>query len=439
MAATRHIEIPSLLRSFDDVICHWFIASNHLTSRVRWRRSDVTTNKEGTLNNTKWTLGLVLVLTALNANSAELFPDLPKNPIPTIRELPKTGHIVLNIQTDVLSGDAVRLSDGSTAVEIGVFDLDKKNESKWIPENSISMHVDGSCAICTMRASWNANSRQLFLALKEQAYVIADNGVGTAINLKMPGASLPYIQAKNFAIGSDGQQIAFTVSARDEAEKFSVEGDSLAYKYGKLYEDLDYESTQGSAPIRIAPGHPGTSLAWSPNGKYIAYGTSSVPASEIEGIVVVDLTGNIVTTARPVLSSKIVGDKYVGNVRWSPDGKKIGFILSGEWYEDGKQIGGKPAFYTVDADGQNLKAVKISDKDINVSAFAWSPSGEQIALRSDYDAKKLCNFNVMFYAQTGRQPCRDAELLYVSNSDGSGLKRISKDPLYRHGQLFWIQ
>lgn len=128
------------------------------------------------MHNTKWTLGLVLVLAALNANSAELFPDLPKNPIPTIRELPKSGHIVLNIQTDVLSGDAVRLSDGSTAVEIGVFDLDKKNESKWIPENSsISMHVDGSCAICTMRASWNANSRQLFLALKEQAYVIADN------------------------------------------------------------------------------------------------------------------------------------------------------------------------------------------------------------------------------------------------------------------------
>ena len=391
------------------------------------------------MNNTKWTLGLVLVLTALNANSGELFPDLPKSAIPTIRELPKTGHIVLDIQTDVLSGDPVRLPDGSTAVEIGVFDLEKKNESKWIPENNIPMHVDGSCAICIMRASWNASSRQLFLALKEHAYLIADNGVGTVINMKMPGMSLAYSKAKNFTISSDGQQIAFTVSARDEAEKFSVEGDSLAYKYGKLYEELDYESTLGSEPIRVAPGHPGTSLAWSPNGKYIAYGTSSVPASEIEGIVVVDLTGNIVTTARPVLSSKTVGNKYVGNVRWRPDGKKIGFILSGEWYEDGKRVGGKPAFYTVDSDGQNLKPVKIGDKDIDVSAFAWSPSGDQIVLRSDYEAKKLCSFNAMFYAQTGGQPCRDSELLYVSNSDGSGLKRISKDSKYRHGQLFWIQ
>jgi hypothetical protein len=88
----------------------------------------VTAAKEGTLNNTKWTVGSVLVLAALNANSGELFPDLPKNAIPTIRELPKTGHIVLDIRTDVLSGDPVRLPDGSTAVEIGVFEVDKKNE-----------------------------------------------------------------------------------------------------------------------------------------------------------------------------------------------------------------------------------------------------------------------------------------------------------------------
>jgi Tol biopolymer transport system component len=100
---------------------------------------------------------------------------------------------------------------------------------------------------------------------------------------------------------------------------------------------------------------------------------------------------------------------------------------------------GKSTLYTVNSDGQALKAIRFGKNDINVSAFAWSPSGQRFAFRSDSDAKKLCNFSVVFYAQTGRQPCRDAENLVVANVDGSELNRISKDPEYRHGQLFWIQ
>lgn len=381
--------------------------------------------------------GLITCVFCRSGEASALFPDLPKRVLPPIQQLPTSGAAILDVRTDVLSGDPVVLPEYTTEIELGVYNLETRSESKWTLGDGIQLRVESRCQVCVMRSSWASKTRQLFLALKDRAYLINADGRFAALNLKMPGTSLPYSEADMFSISEDGQQIAFRIFARDPGEKVSVDNDPYAYKLGRLHQDLLYEDMRGSVPITVAQAQAVTPSDWSPDGSKVAYGRGAIKGSN-EAIAVVDLSGKLMASISPILSANQPGDKYIGNVRWKPDGKSLGFVLTRYWFEGSKQLG-KSTLYTVDADGHNLKAVQFENKDINVMAFAWSPSGQQIAFRSDYEAKKLCNFNVVFYAQTGGQPCRDAEHLYVSNFDGTGLRRISKDPEYRHGQLFWIQ
>jgi Tol biopolymer transport system component len=127
----------------------------------------------------------------------------------------------------------------------------------------------------------------------------------------------------------------------------------------------------------------------------------------------------------------------VQGIRWSPDGKTIGFIVWESPFDQSKVT--KYALFVVNSDGSNLHAVNFAQRDMNVTSFAWSPSGDRIVFRSDLRAKKVCNTNLSFYAETGHRPCRDAEHVYTSNIDGSSLKQITKEPEYRHGDLYWVQ
>ncbi|MHB1530410.1 MAG: eIF2A-related protein [Acidiferrobacteraceae bacterium] len=292
------------------------------------------------------------------------------------------------------------------------------------------------------------------MATDEGAVLIDGAGHYQKLRLRMPGISVRYRDADEFAISNDGWFVAFKVEARDRKDKAPDANDPYA-KFGKLYDELIYEHTRGSKPITIAKsaihfygnGQPYGKFvslpAWSPDSKRIAYayqkrGRGFLPSA---GIVIADISkqGGVVSTGTveipPVHQPD---DASVDELRWSPDGTKLGLIVFEYWYENSDQYS-RYTLYTVNANGRGLRAVRFSNKNINVSAFAWSPSGEQFALRSDYQAKKLCNFNLMFYFDTGNQPCRVSENLFTSNVDGSGLKRMSKEPDFRHGQLFWIQ
>lgn len=395
----------------------------------------------GNLNKFTFLLGLIAWIASVHCYASPLFPDIPKKPLPAIQTLPRNGEIVLDVRSTVLSGDQVLLADNSTEIEIGVFDLAKRSEAKWQLGGHILLHVDLPCSNCDMRASWAPRTRQLLLAVKERAYLVNDDGSYSAVDLKMPGKSLSYAETDMYAISDDGQRVAFKIQSRDPGDLYSDANDPYAIKIGRYYNDLMYEDIHGSVPISVLSGGISTPYsqapAWSPDGQTIAYGLSA-GKKNAEAVVIAALNGKVIASTSPIISPSVPGDKYITNVRWSLDGKKLGFILTRYWFEDSKQRG-RSTLYTMNSDGRDLKPVRFGNKDINVNAFAWSPSGQQFAFRSDSDAKKLCNFSVMFYAQTGRQPCRDAENLFVGNVDGSELKRISNNPEYRHGQLFWIQ
>jgi hypothetical protein len=371
-----------------------------------------------------------------------LFPDLPSRSLPAIQVLPSKGEIILEIRSTPLSGDpvtpagkAVEGSGVDSGLEVGVFDLSKHEEEIWEMPASIGMHMDPRCTSCTMRSSWAAKSRQLLLAVHDGVYLIDAGGSYKTINFHMPG-HVAYIDAFDFAATDDGQLIAFNVNSRDGSDKSPDVNDPVAAKWGKLYLDLMYEDVQGSNPKTIVKGESVYSQAWSPDGTRIAY-RRNVKNESAASLEVANIEGGVIFHLAPVHTLTAQNQQFVQGIRWSPDGKSIGFIVGEATFDDSKAP--KHTLFIVNADGSNLHAVHFSPRDINVSAFAWSPSGKQIVFRSDFQAAKLCNNNLSFTVETGHRPCRDAEHVYTSNIDGSGLKQLTKDPEYRNGNLYWIQ
>jgi dipeptidyl aminopeptidase/acylaminoacyl peptidase len=178
--------------------------------------------------------------------------------------------------------------------------------------------------------------------------------------------------------------------------------------------------------------------AWSSDGTRMAYRRNANNVLALSSVEVANIDGRIIFHLAPIHTLTAPNQQFVESLRWSPDGKHLGFIVW-EASLDESKAASKHTLFVVDADGSHLHPVHFSPRDINVNSFAWSPSGEQIAFRSDFHAKKLCNTNLGFYVETGRRPCRDAEHVFTSNIDGSSLMQITKDPEYRNGNLYWIQ
>jgi WD40-like Beta Propeller Repeat len=371
-----------------------------------------------------------------------LFPDLPSRSFQAIHELPSQGEIILEIRSTPLSGDAVtptgKAVEGAgvdSGLEIGVFDLSKHSEEIWEMPASIGMHMDPRCTTCTMRSSWAAKSRQLLLAVHDGVYLVDAAGSYKSINFHMPG-QVPYIDAFDFAASDDGQLIAFNVRSRDASDKSPDANDPRAANLGKLYLDLMYEDIQGSRPKTIAKEESVYGQAWSPDRTRIAY-RRNVSKESAASVEVASIDGSVIFHLGPVHTLTAQNQQFVQGIRWSPDGKSLGFIVWEATFDDSKAS--KHTLFVVNADGSNLHAVHFVPHDINVSAFAWSPSGKQIVFRSDFQAAKLCNTNLSFIVETGHRPCRDAEHVYTSNIDGSSLKQVTEDPEYRNGNLYWIQ
>jgi Tol biopolymer transport system component len=381
------------------------------------------------------------LITALPCYADSIYPDIPTKNLPTIQELPAGNEQILDVRTEVLSGDPIPLT-----VEVGVYDLTKETEANWDLLHGVPLRFDlSSC--CANRASWAPGAKKLFLALNDGAYLIDRSGHYTKLALKMPGTSIEYRVVQEFAVSSDASHVLFQLFARDSGDKYADPADPYAIKLGRMYQDLMYEDLNSSAPKSVARG----SIRFRSNGEPDSQNVS-VPAlssdrrriayerrdgKSLELIVAGIDTGEIIWRT-PITVKGLLTPANVTEIRWNPDDTKLGFVLyegtPGSW-----DLMQRTELYTIDANGQNLRAMTFGSRTMNVSAFAWSPTGTKFAFRSDFQSPRLCNHNLMFAAQAGFQPCRVSENLFTSNMDGSGLTRVSKEPQYRASQLFWVQ
>jgi hypothetical protein len=255
------------------------------------------------------------------------------------------------------------------------------------------------------------------------------------------------------AVSPDAAQIMFRIVARDRGDRRPDPADPGAAQVGRFYDDLINESIDGGEPktfakaeILLAPsgensgGSANQAPSWSPDGRFVAYARSRIAGGRVlslQLVVAEAISGKTVWELAIHAKGKF-GLGEITETRWSPDGKKLGFVTRENDYGDGKHPW-RDALYLVNSDGSDVQPMRVNGRATSISAFAWSPSGDALVFRSDFEAKPICKLNLLFRFEVGTFPCRLAEHVYTSRVDGSGLVRISKNPEYLRGQLFWIR
>jgi Tol biopolymer transport system component len=150
--------------------------------------------------------------------------------------------------------------------------------------------------------------------------------------------------------------------------------------------------------------------------------------------VVSDLSGRTLWSFHPgpAPSAGSIAD-YIQEIRWDPSGKHLAFLM-------GVPI---PKIYVVNADGSATKMVEFDNliginRDLSIRSFAWSPDGRQFVFRSEAGSK--CNYLALGYKfETGSFPCIYSRDLFTADVDGSHLTKVTSEPDYEFGELFWIQ
>ena len=176
------------------------------------------------------------------------------------------------------------------------------------------------------------------------------------------------------------------------------------------------------APRRISAAkdvrdHREHSLAWSPDGKTLAFLSDASKAGQLQ-IYVVPADGG---EARKLTS--VSGQ--VSDPRWSPDGRRVAFLfVEGSTQEPGALVAYKPDAGVVEenieeqriavVDVATGKTRTVSPDNLYVYDYDWSPDGQAFAA----EAAEGSGTNNYWIAQ-----------LYVVRSDSGATRSIWKPPL----------
>jgi Tol biopolymer transport system component len=211
----------------------------------------------------------------------------------------------------------------------------------------------------------------------------------------------------NPVFSPDGEKIAF-IRASDQNDIDQIEKDIYVINPdGTGQRRLTHIEAQG-----FRTDFASSLLAWSPDGKKIAYADSSDGTADIYTMDV-DGTNRMRLTNTEPSAHRLTG---INDPAWSPDGKKIAFQRVYEVQESGSASADDTPgvdtstiseIYVMNADGTDLRKLPIyvyPDEGFP----AWSPDSEKIAFSCPYEAE--------IGAHTD---------LCVINADGTGLKRIA--------------
>jgi Tol biopolymer transport system component len=199
-----------------------------------------------------------------------------------------------------------------------------------------------------------------------------------------------------------GGEAALTAKDEDaEGATWSPEGERIAYSKRDLEREgddvTDFQTDiyvinpDGSDETRLTDlAGEETSPTWSPDGKQIAFSTST---GEEGDIYVMNSDGTELTRLTDLPGVEI-------EPVWSPDGKRIAF--STDWVD-------RADVYVMSSAGSELR--RLTDPAVGESSPAWSPDGDMLA----------------FYRETD-----ELAKIVIANDDGSDQREVSppsEDPL----------
>ena len=255
--------------------------------------------------------------------------------------------------------------------------------------------------------SWSPDGRQI-------AFSSLRDNVSGAYNVEI------------YVMNSDGTNIRRLTHHPEEDELFSwsPDGKQLAFVSYRDGNAEIYVMTPDGANLRNLTQHPSidSGPSWSPDGRQIVFASNRRRFFKEFGnlagteIYVMNADGSDVRR----LTERQGGPPYSESDTapcWSPDGKRIVFTsFRGEAVRDG----GNEDIYVMDADGNNQRNIRPSlARDMHP---CWSADGTQIVFAS------------VVSSIPGVRPKPRASYIdiYVMNSDGSDMKRLTEHPFDAH-------
>ena len=184
----------------------------------------------------------------------------------------------------------------------------------------------------------------------------------------------------------DGRRIAFLSSQRDETTPGIYVMNADGSDVTRL---ADYDDE--------ALGIPGVfhlSLAWSPDGRQMAFNSFGTGGEYALAIYVMNADGSSVRQLTDHTN-------YDGSPDWSPDGRRIAFT---SLLDDGTSA--ESGIYVMNADGSNVTQLADDSEFTGLSlSLSWSPDGQRIA-----------------FISLGEE---DTSAIYVMNADGSDVTHLA--------------
>jgi Tol biopolymer transport system component len=208
----------------------------------------------------------------------------------------------------------------------------------------------------------------------EQIHVMRSNGTGVQ---RLTAGPRPN---RSPAWSSDGRSIAFVGGGDGDEDIYLMNAD------GSGVRPLVQDAWRDFDP------------AWSPNGRRLAFTSTR---DGVEAIFVIDVDGSGLVRLSPADQPRVPEHSPA----WSPGGDRILFVRDGRW----SLSGGGIQIHVMNADGTGRAALTASEEGGFFAVDpAWSADGNRIVFTSD---------------RGGLSP-----ELFVMNSDGSGITRLSANP-----------
>ena len=321
--------------------------------------------------------------------------------------IPSEHNIIVNYIRGTAEGTKLLLVDAQNG-----------EMTKWQLQGHRMNDPKAPCSSSTVfrGLSWSPKRQQLLFASDLDCqygdYLIDKNG--TVSNLNIPSLRYPQrpITVDSPRLSPDGT----TVACLDTNFK-TGKGIQNVYLF-----DIRSKKSRQLTTLTDKQIYSLQTVIWSPDGEFLVF--VALDSQKVPTVWQVKRDGNGLTMLLrdSAAQSYKLPVEALENYKVSPDGLYLAFLAS----VNEKNEKAVPTIWLLDLKTKAVRQLLKPAKEPHraVRAFDWSPDGTRLVLSAGFDANASCGLG--FFGIQPHQKCNSNTALYLINTDGSNLTRLTK-------------